>query len=176
MIAPIDNAPRARYYTGGPQNKPQPLTVAMKLKAPSATASVTTPTATMEAQIRSLSSVKERSENLKRREDKIKEKIAAQMTAAKLDKVETIYGDFIMRSEYVYDFSDVPEVVEAERRLKEAQDALGDLKEAAKANLTPVVKRTPAFNRNKAVSARTTNGYVLVQTTCSTKKKTKTKG
>jgi len=121
-------------------------------------------TQTTENLVRRLSSLEERIAVLTERKNAVKEPIAKKLMAASLKKIETIYGNFILREDKEYDFSGNSEIQEAIRQVEIAKANLKALENAAKANLNPKIKKTPAFNRNKAVSAVAKKGRIYVAT------------
>jgi hypothetical protein len=129
-----------------------------------ATAQTTIQTQTTENLVRRLSSLEERIAVLTERKKAVKASIAKRLMAASLKKIETIYGNFILREDKEYDFSDNPKIQKAIQRVEVAKAKLKALEDAAKADLEPVIKKVPAFNRNKAVSAMAKKGRIYVAT------------
>ena len=127
-------------------------------------AQTTIQTQTTENLVRRLSSLEERIAVLTERKNAVKASIAEGLKKRGLKKTETIYGNFILREDKEYDFSDNPEIQKAIQRVEVAKAKLKALEDAAKANMKPTVKKTPVFNRNKAVSAMAKKGRVYVAT------------
>jgi flagellar motility protein MotE (MotC chaperone) len=119
---------------------------------------------TTENLIRRLSSLEERIAALTERRNAVKASIAEKLTAANLKKIETIYGNFILRDDKEYDFSGNTKIQKATQTVEVAKAKLKALEDAAKANMEPTVKETPAFYRNKAVSAMAKKGRIYVAT------------
>lgn len=124
----------------------------------------TTQAQTTENLVRRLSSLEERIAALTERRNAVKASIAEKLTAADLKKIETIYGNFIIRGNDEYDFSSNVKIQKAIQRVEVAKAKLKALEDAAKANMEPTVKKTPVFNRNKAVSAMAKKGRIYVAT------------
>lgn len=119
----------------------------------------------VESIIRRLSSVEERIEALTETKGKYRSQIEAEMLSTGINKVETIYGYTQLKNNSSYDYSDHPEVAEAEKALAQAKLALKLAQEKAQAEGAPkTVKKVFAFVRNKAVSARATKGRVYIST------------
>jgi flagellar motility protein MotE (MotC chaperone) len=123
-----------------------------------------TQTQTTENLVRRLSSLEERIAALTERKNAVKASIAEKLEAAKLKKIETIYGNFILRDDKEYDFSGNAKIQKATQTVEVAKAKLKTLEEAAKANMEPTVKKVPVFNRNKAVSAMAKKGRIYVAT------------
>jgi flagellar motility protein MotE (MotC chaperone) len=128
------------------------------------TIQTTIQTQTTENLVRRLSSLEERIAALTERKNAVKASIAEKLTAAKLKKIETIYGNFILRDDKEYDFSGNTKIQKATQTVEVAKAKLKALEDAAKANMEPKVKKTPVFNRNKAVSAKAKKGRIYVAT------------
>jgi flagellar motility protein MotE (MotC chaperone) len=129
-----------------------------------ATAQTTIQTQSTENLVRRLSSLEERIAALTERRDAVKASITGKLNAAKLKKIETIYGDFILRDDKEYDFSGNTKIQKDIKNVEVAKAKLKALEDAAKANMKPKVKKTPVFNRNKAVSAIAKIGRIYVAT------------
>jgi flagellar motility protein MotE (MotC chaperone) len=129
-----------------------------------AIAQTTIQTQTTENLVRRLSSLEERIAALTERKNAVKASIAEKLVAAKLKKIETVYGNFIIREDDEYDFSGNAKIQKATQTVEVAKAKLKTLEEAAKANMEPKVKKTPVFNRNKAVSAMAKKGRIYVAT------------
>ena len=127
-------------------------------------AQTTIQTQTTENLVRRLSSLEERIAVLTERKNAVKASIAKELKKHGLKKIETIYGNFILREDKEYDFSDNPEIQKGYQRVEVAKAKLKALEDAAKANMKPTVKKTPVFNRNKAVSAMAKKGRIYVAT------------
>jgi flagellar motility protein MotE (MotC chaperone) len=123
-----------------------------------------TQTQATENLVRRLSSLEERIAALTERKNAVKASIAVKLNAAKLKKIETIYGNFIIREDEQYDFSSNAKIQKAIQRVEVAKAKLKSLEDAAKANMEPTIKKTPAFYRNKAVSAMAKKGRIYVAT------------
>lgn len=119
---------------------------------------------TTENLVRRLSSLEERIAVLTERKNVVKAFIATGLKKHGLKKIETIYGNFILREDEEYDFSDNPKIQKAIQRVEVAKVKLKALEDAAKANMEPTVKETPVFKRNKAVSAMAKKGRIYVAT------------
>lgn len=129
-----------------------------------ATTQTTIQTQATENLVRRLSSLEERIAVLTERKKAVKASIAKNLMAASLKKIETIYGNFILREDKEYDFSDNPKIQKAIQRVEVAKAKLKALEDAAKANMEPTVNKVPVFNRNKAVSAMAKKGRIYVAT------------
>lgn len=91
--------------------------------------------------------------------------IEADMRAIKSDKVETIYGYTQLKIKPEFDYSEHPEVAEAEKALELAKTVLElAQKKAQEAGAPKTEKRVFAFYRNKAVSARAKRNRIYVST------------
>jgi len=137
-----------------------------------AIAQTTTQAQTTENLVRRLSSLEERIAALTERRNAVKDSIAKKLVAANLKKIETIYGNFIIREDKEYDFSSNVKIQKAIQRVEVAKAKLNALEDAAKANMEPTVKKVPVFNRNKAVSAMAKRGRIYVATIFSRPKDT----
>ncbi len=127
---------------------------------------------TTENLVRRLSSLEERIAALTERRNAVKASIAGKLTAADLKKIETIFGNFILREDKEYDFSGNTKIQKATQTVEVAKAKLKALEDAAKAKMEPTVKKVPVFNRNKAVSAMAKKGRIYVATILSRSKVT----
>jgi flagellar motility protein MotE (MotC chaperone) len=127
---------------------------------------------TTENLVRRLSSLDERIAALTERRSAVKASIAEKLEAADLKKIETIYGNFILREDKEYDFSGNTKIQKATQTVEVAKAKLKALEDAAKAKMEPTVKKVPVFNRNKAVSAMAKKGRIYVATILSRSKVT----
>jgi hypothetical protein len=114
--------------------------------------------------VRRLSSLEERKEVLEGRRDAVKGSIAAGLKAAGLDRVDTIYGNVVIRNDKKYNFSDNTNIQDAIRQLELAKTNLKALQDAAKVTMEPKESKTPVFIRNKAVSAIAKKSRIYVAT------------
>lgn len=115
--------------------------------------------------IRRLSSVEERIEALTETKGKYRSRIEAGMLATGSNKVETIYGYTQLKNNSSYDYSEHPEVAEAEKALAQAKLALKLAQEKAQAKGAPkTVNKVFVFTRNKAVSARAKRSRIYIST------------
>ncbi len=128
------------------------------------TIQTTIQTQTTENLVRRLSSLEERIAVLTERKNAVKASIVGKLNAAKLKKIETIYGNFILRDDKEYDFSGNAKIQKATQTVEVAKAKLKALEDAAKANMEPTVKKVSVFNRNKAVSAMAKRGRIYVAT------------
>lgn len=115
--------------------------------------------------IRRLSSIEERMATLKETGAKVRANIEAKMRASVDNKVETIYGYTQLKNTVTYDYSNFPEVEQAELVLEQAKAALKAVQMKAQAAGAPKTQsKVFAFVRNKAVSARAKKGRIYVST------------
>jgi hypothetical protein len=122
-----------------------------------------------EIQVRRLASLEERIATLTTQKETLRDRIGAEMGTENLKKVETLYGYVQVKEQEVFDFSQFPEVAAAAlelRRVTELAKAKVKAAELAaiEAKAPSTTKKTFAFYRNKAVSARAQKGRVYVAT------------
>jgi len=122
-----------------------------------------------DTQVRRLSSLEERIATLTTQKETLRDQIGAQMETQNLKKVETLYGYVQVKEQEVFDFSQFPEVAAAALELKRVTELVKAKVKAAEfaavvAKAPSTTKKTFAFYRNKAVSARAQKGRVYVAT------------